>query len=49
MERETKGALRFREEEDQPLVGTIYFRKDQLREAGIDPPRGWRVTFEPVA
>jgi len=35
-ERETKGAVRYQEVSDSPAVGTLYIRKDHLKELGLD-------------
>ena len=32
----TKGAIRFREESDNPIIGTLYVRKERLKELGLE-------------
>jgi len=34
-EKETKGAVRFKEQSDKPIVGTIYIKKEALPELGL--------------
>ena len=34
-ERETKGAIRYRELSEDPAIGTIYIRKARLKELGL--------------
>lgn len=35
-EKETKGAIRYHEESEDPAVGTLYIRKDHLKDMGLD-------------
>lgn len=34
-EKETKGAVRYKEISDDPVIGTLYIRKAHLKELGI--------------
>ncbi|MDF3000554.1 MAG: hypothetical protein K0Q48_673 [Bacillota bacterium] len=34
-EKETKGAVRFKEQSDKPIVGTLYIKKEALPELDI--------------
>ncbi len=34
-DKETKGAVRFKEQSDKPIVGTLYIKKEALPELGI--------------
>lgn len=34
-EKETKGAIRFKEQSDKPIVGTLYIKKEALPELGV--------------
>ncbi len=36
-EKETKGAVRFKEAGENPVIGTLYIRKAHMNELGIDP------------
>lgn len=35
-EKETKGAVRYKESAEEPVIGTLYIRKARLKEFGLD-------------
>ncbi len=36
IEKETKGAVRYKEIGEDPVIGTLYIRKSHLKELGIE-------------
>jgi hypothetical protein len=48
LERETPGAIRFTEQGDDKLVGTLYTRKDKTKALFGKTPKGYKVTVEPI-
>jgi hypothetical protein len=48
LERETPGAIRFTEQGDDKLVGTLYTRKDKTKALFGKTPKGYKLTVEPI-
>lgn len=45
-EKETKGAVRYKEASAQPIVGTLYLKKARLKELGLENLGPIIVTIE---
>lgn len=45
-EKETKGAIRYKEAAEEPAIGTLYVRKARLKELGLLGMAGEVITLE---
>ena len=45
-EKETKGSIRFKETSENPAIGTIYIRKDHLKDMGLEDAKSIEVEIK---
>jgi hypothetical protein len=45
---ETPGTFRYKEEHDEPIIVSLYLRKDQTEKLFGQRPTGVKVTIEPI-
>jgi hypothetical protein len=45
-DKETKGAVRFEEDSDDPVIGYVYVRKSALTKQGVAPNAAQTVTID---
>lgn len=44
-EKETKGAVRYKETAEEPVIGTLYVKKARLKDLGLSGTAGEAITL----